>query len=415
MRILIVSPVYPPEPVVSSQTSSQIAQALADRGHIVTVVTAFPNRPMGKIYEGYERKFWTYDRSISGLKVLRVFSLFSSRSKLFSRLLENFSFGIASALAILILGKPDIIYANTWPIVAQGLLMLVCKWRRIPLVLSIQDLYPESLLVQKRGIRQASPLYKLLRWLDVQIARNCAGIIVISDFFKEIYIHDRHVAESKIAVIPNWIDDIKTNVATTDDIRKKHGIPADAFLVVYGGNVGVAAGVEYLIDAFQYLAKQENIYLLIAGAGSNLDVCLKRIREYELECVKIHSPWHVSDTFSVLNAADLCIVPTLGDQSLVSVPSKLLGYMMAGRPVLAIASLESETARIVMESQAGWVISSSDSETISKYISEISRMSFADRESRGYSARSFVMEHFSINQNLPKVVKFLLQHEKQSE
>jgi glycosyltransferase involved in cell wall biosynthesis len=305
------------------------------------------------------------------------------------------------------------VYGNTWPIFAQWLLMLVCKLRGMPLVLSVQDLYPESLLAQKRGIRRSSWAYSLLHSLDTQTARNCAALIVISEKFKQVYMNDRGIPADKIAVVPNWIDDSQV-VATsqTEDIRKKHDVPADAFLVIYGGNIGTAAGLENLIVAFQHLLAQNNIYLLLAGAGSSLPECLDLIREHKLERVKIHSPWNSSDTYPLLSAADLCILPTQVEQSLVSVPSKLLSYMLAGRCILAMAAPESETARILLDSRAGWVISTNDSASLAGQIIQISSLSADERDRPGKAGRSFVSEYFSLNKNLPKVVELLVQQAK---
>jgi glycosyltransferase involved in cell wall biosynthesis len=238
-------------------------------------------------------------------------------------------------------------------------------------------------------------------------------LIVISEQFKETYIRDRKIPENKITVIPNWINDSQVITSAHGDyIRTKHNIPADAFLVIYGGNIGVAAGMENLLEAFQNLLPQENIYLLLAGAGSNLLSCLELIRERKLDNVKIHSPWQESDTFAVLSAADLCILPTQGKQSLVSVPSKLLSYMLTGRCVLAAAAPESEIARILLDSQAGWVISTNDPNALADSISEISRLPSYERDSRGAAGRNFVLKNFSMSQNLQKVVEILVQQEK---
>jgi len=409
MRFFIVSCVFPPEPVTSAGTSAHIAKELTQQGHNVQVITNFPNRPRGRLYAEFTRCIFRRT-TMDGLPVLRCFSTFSKESRLLSRFLENITFGLTSGLAVLFMKRPDVIYANTWPIFAQGLLMLACKLRHMPLVLSVQDLYPESLVVQKRGFEKTSRSYAFFRWLDAQITRNCAVLIVISEKFKEIYVSDRRIPENKITVIPNWIDDSHTIVTSAGDgIRKTHDIPAGAFLVVYGGNIGTAAGVEHLIDAFQHLLSQENIYLLLAGAGSSLQNCLERIQKYQLERVKIHSPWQASDTFAVLSAADLCILPTQGEQSLVSLPSKLLSYMLAGCCVLALAAPESEIARIISVSQAGWVISTNDSGALANCISDISRLSSNERGSRGQAGRNYVLKHFSKLTNVTKVIEILEQ------
>ena len=254
MRILIVTCVYPPEPVISAQTSAQIAEEMAGLGHQVKVLAPFPSRPMGQMYPQYERGLLQRETCPQGYEIVRCFSFFSSVSSLLSRFLENISFGLSVFFVLLFSPRADIVYGNTWPIFAQGLLMLACKIRCMPLVLSVQDLYPESLFVQNRMGKGALWCYGFLRWLDILIARNCRSLIVISEQFKKIYVQDREIQEEKIHVIPNWIDHDQVPVDHQNySIRQQHNIPKDAFLVVYGGNIGVAAGVDVVIRAFQRL------------------------------------------------------------------------------------------------------------------------------------------------------------------
>jgi colanic acid biosynthesis glycosyl transferase WcaI len=271
-------------------------------------------------------------------------------------------------------------------------------------------------VAQKRGIKKTSRIYSILHWIDVQTARNCAGLVVISERFKDVYVADRQISEEKISVIPNWIDESPALLsALSEDIRILHNIPASGFLVIYGGNIGKAAGMLNLIEAFHHLQEQENIYLLLAGAGNSLPECLDMVQKYQLSRVKIHSPWPASDTIGVLRAADLCILPTQGEQSLVSVPSKLLSYMLAERCVLALVSPESETARILQDSQAGWVISTQDPVFIAETIHKISCLSPDERNKPGEAGGKYVRNHFSTSSNLPKVVELLLQKGRKSQ
>jgi colanic acid biosynthesis glycosyl transferase WcaI len=100
MHILIVSCVFPPEPVVSSQTSAQIAQALVERGHDVTVIAPFPSRPAGKLYPGYSRRLYERKHE-SGFGLIHCFTFLSAESRMASRFMENISFGLTSGVAVI--------------------------------------------------------------------------------------------------------------------------------------------------------------------------------------------------------------------------------------------------------------------------------------------------------------------------
>ncbi len=85
MNYLIVSCVFSPEPIVSARTSADLAQALCSMGNEVQVITAFPNRQVGKLYPGYKQKLFTCETHLSGYKILRCFSFLSPHSNLASR------------------------------------------------------------------------------------------------------------------------------------------------------------------------------------------------------------------------------------------------------------------------------------------------------------------------------------------
>src|SRR3984957_4504946 len=136
MNVLIVSAVFPPEPVVTAQTSFQIADELFHYGHRVTVLAPFPNRPDGRLFKGYRRSL--YRRESMGFSVIRCFSFLSRKSTMGSRLLENMGFAITGSGCLPLLPRPDVIYMNTWGIFSPGMVSAVAWFRGIPVAVSIQ-------------------------------------------------------------------------------------------------------------------------------------------------------------------------------------------------------------------------------------------------------------------------------------
>lgn len=407
MHALIVSCVFPPEPVVSAQTSAQIAEALVLGGHTVTVVTTFPNRPAGKLFPGFSRRLWQRDVSASGIEIIRCFATLSPTSRLLSRLMENLTFGLSSGWHVLTMRRPDVIYANTWPIVATGILFLIAKLRRIPLVISIQDVYPEALIAQQR-MSGDSLLARLMRRMDAAMARHSAHVIVISERFAEIYQKQRHVLPEKLSLIPNWIDGKHIDASITrEQVRQHPNIAVEDFLLVYGGNIGAAAGVETIIEAMQLLEDVPNVKLLVAGSGSRLAACQQLAQIMSTQSIVFHSPWAAEETSEILRAADVLMLPTQHQQSLVSVPSKLLSYMLAERPVLATAASNSDLADLVHRAQCGWVVEPGRPDLLAMQIKEIMRLDPAERQQRGCNGRAYVLQHFTKDTCLPKVLRIL--------
>jgi colanic acid biosynthesis glycosyl transferase WcaI len=414
LNIIIVSCVFPPEPMVSGQTSSQIAEALAKKGYQVKVIAPFPNRPTGQIYNGYQRKlFGMSDDDEAGYNITRCWSTFSSKSNISSRFLENISFGIFSSFTLLFTAKPDVIYSNSWPVFATGLIALVAKLKGIPIIISIQDVYPDSLVIQNR-LSDRNILTKILKKIDIAIASASNHLIVISSQFSDIYRNERNVTDSKISIIPNWLKKDSSFIKDTDqqnlktDYRVKYNIPHNDFIVVYGGNIGVAAGVEMVIRAFESLAKtSDRVWLLVAGGGSQLEECQEIVRDSKIPRVIFHHPWLKEETAEVLNIANLMILPTMGKQSLVSVPSKLISYMLSGKAILSTALPHSELADVIDKSRCGWHIEPENPHILAEEILRISRLPSSDLLTCGESGRKYALENSTDEVCIPKVINLI--------
>lgn len=404
MNVGVVSCVYPPEPVVSSRTSADVASSLQEHGHRVTVICPFPSRPDGRIHDGFVRR-WRERTTGERIETIRTWSIISKKSTLFSRLIENLSFGLSSAAALLRTRKLDAVYLNSWPVFATGLVVLIANWKHIPYVLSVQDVYPESLLVQNRlGGRLVAPL---LRSIDQRIAKRATAVIVLSEAFASIYRDDRGVAPERIHIIPNWTSDTgqeSRDAAAT--YRRARGIADDDFLVVYGGNVGVAAGVEQLVRAFA-LIDEPGIHLLIAGGGARAEACETLARQLAPARVHFHHPWQDDETQRVLAAADLLALPTAGAQSRISVPSKLIGYLLAERPILAAVEDDSETARIIRSADAGWLIEPENPRQWATAVVAAAQTPESRRREMGERGRRYAQDHFTREQAVNRILHIL--------
>jgi colanic acid biosynthesis glycosyl transferase WcaI len=327
-----------------------------------------------------------------------------------SRFAENLSFGISSGLRILFGERPDVIYSNSWPIFATGIMVIVARLRQVPFVLRVQDVYPESLESQRRVTTRGWAL-RLLRQCDGLIARTSQKLLVISPVFQQLYENDRGVPAEKVHVIPNWGNDdlVDTGLGAGLTFREKLGIPKDAFVAVYAGNVGVASNAEMLLDAFAKLKDRMHIYLVIAGDGSQLGICRSEADRQHLDRVVIHTPWKTEETGSVLQMADVLLLPTKGKQSLNSIPSKLITYLLSGRPVIAAVLPESDTATAILGCGAGWVVDPDSVDLMAKAIVAASEHAAESLRQMGSAGREYAIQNLSRESNLPRVIQIVEQ------
>jgi colanic acid biosynthesis glycosyl transferase WcaI len=408
LRCMVVSCVFPPEFTFSATTSASIAEELAARGQEVTVLAPFPSKPAGKLFPGYRRSMYSTRKMPQGYKLVHCFGVLAPKSGMVSRFLENLSFGVTAGLRLLFGERQDVIYSNAWPVFATLMIVSIAKLRGVPVVVSVQDVYPESLVSQVRT-HPESLIFRVMRLIDGLIGRSAKALIVISHGFHEIYRTTRGVPSERIHVVHNWGDRKPVNVdsGANAQYREARGLPQEALLAVYAGNIGPAAGVEGIVEAFGKLRDLRNLYLLIAGSGSNLTSCMARASTLGLERVIFHSPWRHEETDAVLGAADLLLLPTIGNQSLASVPSKLISYLLAGQPVLAMVLPESETANMVRRAGAGWIVPPDNPDALAAEIRNIASLPAGELHSLGKSGKAFADENLCRESNLPKVVRIL--------
>jgi len=409
MRALLVSCVFPPEPLTSASTSHSLAQELSKRGYDVTVITPYPSRPGGYVFPGFRRRLFGRSRESGGVDVIRCFSTTSRTASSVSRLSENLSFGLSGGLAMAIVRRPDVIYANTWPIFASGIAALVARLRRIPIVVSVQDVYPESLFSLGR-LGNESMFARLLKFVDARIARVASGVVVISRRVERIYLSDRGIPAERLHLISNWRESEEPPGADAGPRRREAwGIRRGTFLFVFAGNVAAACGIEGVIEAISSLPADPFAQLLVAGSGSALEQCRNVASRHGCERTVFSGAFSARETLPILSAADVLILPTQGDQSLVAMPSKLISYMLAARPVLAVARSESDLAKVVNESGCGWVVEPGDAGQLARQMSVAAATDRPMLKRMGLLGREYALANFSTEACLPRVIGVLEQ------
>jgi len=125
--------------------------------------------------------------------------------------------------------------------------------------------------------------------------------------------------------------------------------------------------------------------------------------------IRFYTPWPTAETSRALSAADILILPTRGRQSLASIPSKLIAYMLASRPVLALSLPESDLAQIVRRSGCGWVIAPDQPGELADMIREILGQSKSALRSRGLAGREYALSNFTGDVCLPKIEAIIRQ------
>lgn len=395
MNILIVSAVFPPEPVVSAKLSKEIAEELSKQ-HKVVVISPKPTRPLGFDFE----KNLDMNLSFEHI-VLDTFT--HPESKMIGRFRESWSMGKASSEYI----KQnhagiDAVYMNSWPVFGQLFVVSMTKKFKIPIFTHVQDVYPEVALSKINGTL-AFLMNLLFLPIDKYILKNSSVVIAIAEKMKSYLVETRKLDENKVVVVSNWQNEeefIKYHETAAG--KKKLKKP---FTFMYLGNIGPIAGVELLIKSFAD-ANIKNANLVIAGSGSKKDELREVVSANKYQNIYFQEVPNGAVP-RIQDQADVLILPIKKGAASSSVPSKLPAYMFSKKPIIAAVDETSETARVVQQASCGWVIPPENDKELSRNMIMAYQAEKAELERMGNEGFQYALKYLSKEGNLPLITSLI--------
>ncbi len=386
MKILVLSQYFWPE----NFRINDLVLALVERGMEVDVLTGKPNYPEGKYYSGYGG-FGCHQESWSGATIFRV-PLIARGSGGAVRLLLNYlSFivaGLVFAPWILRRRKYDVIFVYGLSPILQAIpALLLGRMKQCPVIISIQDLWPESL--SATGYIRNKYVISVVRSVVRFIYRHADLLLVQSRAF-----------ESPVATLApgKQIEYYPTSVEAVFYALPSKDVPAipgleDGFSVVFAGNVGTAQAVETILEAATKLREYSDIHFVVVGVGSRWEWLRQQVETRKLTNLHLPGRYPVDTMPGLLAKADVLLV-TLADNPIfaATVPSKVQAYMAVGKPILAC--LRGEGARLVVEAHAGLAVQAEDAGALADAVVQLFRMTPVEREEFGRNGRRYFEEHF---------------------
>lgn len=404
--VLFLSQWFPPEHAPMGYMLKELAENLAVQGWDVEVVTGFPNHPSGKVQAPYVKQ--RILRETMGLVRITRLWLYTSEARSFlSRVFNFLSFVCSSFLYLLTCKKPALVFAVLQPLPLGATLTLLAKLRGFKLIFNVQDLHPDVLV--DLGLINSKPVINALKWIERTAYRNADGLAVICQGFKNHV--EQHGARGTVEVIPNWIDidEIKPQPEKGGVIRHMANIPAEAQVVLYAGTIGHVSGAEVVLHAAKLASEREpgkTIHWLFVGEGP----LLPTLQDLARGLSNVHFlPFQPRELLpAVQNCATISMVSLLPGKGIFSVPSKVLGYMAAARPVVASVDANSETGILVKQAGCGLVAEPGDPLALLNAVDQLlaSPQNVLELGERG---RRFLEERYSRTQVCAQYAEFFQQ------
>ena len=388
MRILILSQYYWPEPVPKPH---ELAYSLLERGHQVSVITGFPNFPLGSFYKGYKIRPWKWE-VIDGIRVLRV-PLYPDHSlSAVKRVLNYSSFAISASILGPLLGtSADAMYVYHPPLTMGIPAWAIGLVRRIPFMYEVQDIWPEA--VEATGMMRNEVVLGSMRMLERFVYRKAAVISTISEGFKRKLV-SKGVPSEKVYVIPNWANEVVFRPVPADpELANSTGMTGH-FNVLYAGNIGPAQGLDTVIEAAAKVSYIPEIQFVLMGYGEDRSRLQALVSDRSITNVKFLD-WQEPETLPRYYAlADALLVHLKKDPAFEgTIPSKTLTYMACGRPVIVASS--GDASKVVEGAKAGLSCAPEDPDSLAKIVVKLHGTSAEEREKMGRSGRQAFLKNYT--------------------
>jgi len=358
MHILLLNEYYPPDTSATARMAALVAERLAQQ-HDVTVVAGRPSYDPDETYP-----YALLHRTIRNHVAVECVGSTAYPRHQMRRRVSNYLSYLALAIPRALALRPDVILAMTDPPVAGIAGALLARLAGRPLVYNIRDMYPDMAIGGDIVSRNAW----VERWerMHRRALQQAARIIVLGDDMRD-RILAKGVRPENVVVVrdgassPDAMPDLSDPVV--QEIRS--GFP---FVALHAGNLGFYGAWDTMLKAAEILGN-ESTGLVFVGDGANragLEVSAASLKN-----VRFLSFRPVAEVPHVMVAGDLHIITVKRGLEGVVVPSKLYSTLAAGRPVLVIASQESDAARIVTAAGCGMVADPDDPGAVAAAIREL--------------------------------------------
>ncbi|MEO1922372.1 MAG: glycosyltransferase family 4 protein [Sphingomonadaceae bacterium] len=364
MHILLITHYFPPESNAPANRAFEHASAWVADGHKVSIVTAAPSHPRGQIYPGYANRF--VHEEVGGIDVIRLPTFVAGNKGIVARAGSFFSFLLAVRHYRRRLPQADVV-VSTSPQFFSGIAGHFVARGKVPWVLEVRDLWPESIVAV--GAMKRNVFIRLLERLEGWAYRTADLIVTTTEA------HSGHVrargAVGPVVTIRNGITphQIEANPAAGEAFRREHGLQ-EKFVAAYLGTHGMAHRLDTALDAAEKLRERDDIRILLVGDGAERARLVAEAKRRSLPNLVMLGQQRRETIPAILAATDAAMVLLKRSDTFKSVlPSKLVEAMAVGKP--AILGVEGEAAILLAEADAGIAIPPQDSAALADAIASL--------------------------------------------
>lgn len=201
-----------------------------------------------------------------------------------------------------------------------------------------------------------------------------------------------------VEICPNSVEPIDLSISKEEKakVRKQYGIPEDRTVFIYGGNLGKPQGIGFMLKCLHSQRKNRNVYFLIVGNGTEYECVQRYIDKYKPENIMLRQ-WLPKEEYDrVVAASDVGLIFLDHRFTIPNFPSRMLDYMQAKLPILAVTDSATDIGKIITKNGFGWWCVSEKVEGFSEHMSMIFKTNQWKFREKSYQ---YMKDNYSVNKS----------------
>ena len=290
----------------------------------------------------------------------------------------------------------DMVLYSMPPITLVNVVDYVKKRDGATSYLLLKDIFPQN-AVDLEMFGKNSIIYRYFRAKEKKLYNISDRIGCMSQANVDYVVKNNpEILRSKVEVCPNCIE--KEDINLTDGqkahIRNKYGIPDDKIVFIYGGNLGKPQGIDFLIECLHSLKDRQDVYFLVVGSGTEYPNLYNHYKQSGQKNLKVMPSIPKADFDKLLNVCHIGMIFLDNRFTIPNFPSRMLSYMQASLPVLAVTDTTTDIGRIVADNGFGWWVKSGDSNGFKACIDAVLSDNLQDK---GRASKDYLLKNYTVN------------------
>lgn len=297
--------------------------------------------------------------------------------------------------------QPDVVLSGTTPLFVQKHLQAYCIDKGIKFVYWCQDIYTVAIeqIARKRLGIMGFPLWCYFKKLEAGLIKKSSHVISITSGFDDLF-QKWKINPKRVTLIPNWapLPEI-TLEDKTNEWARRHEV-TDKTCIIYSGTLGLKHDPSILSTTANYFRDHKDVVFIVISEGLGASFLQEEKEKQHLDNLILLPFQDFKDMSQVFGTADILLAILEKDAGAYSVPSKILAYLCAGKPMVLAMPPQNLSAAIVLDNKAGYC---SNPDNLKGFLAQIEHLLHQPvlRKEMGENGRAYAEKTFDI-QNIEK-------------